>query len=218
MIDYSVIILGGTGQVGAAVVQALLGSSQCHEVIMVTRRAITHPYGERVRCVVLDTDAATFEAEVAALVRSCAPRTVYGACCVGIGAGSLKWTEEQMLKLEVGVAGAFARGCKAGGIERFALLTAAGTSSSSPIRYSRVMGRKEETVKAVGFARLVIFRPGIIGGNVHTPGYAALLGRLIPGSWGTIDQDTIAAAFVSEFERAGTTGTTILHNRQMRGG
>ena len=52
--------------------------------------------------------------------------------------------------------------------------------AKSRIRYVRVMGLKEETVREVGFKRLAIFRPGIIAGNAHTPGYVAWLGRLIP--------------------------------------
>jgi hypothetical protein len=52
----------------------------------------------------------------------------------------------------------------------------------------RVMGLKEEAVQSVGFKRLAIFRPGIIGGNAHTPGYVAWLGRFIPGRFGTIGQ------------------------------
>ena len=46
------------------------------------------------------------------------------------------------------------------------------------------MGLKEEAVQEIGFSRLAIFRPGIIGGNVHTTGWVAALGSLIPGSWG----------------------------------
>jgi hypothetical protein len=33
------------------------------------------------------------------------------------------------------------------------------------------MGMKEDTVRNVGFARLTIFRPGIIVGNAHTPAW-----------------------------------------------
>src|SRR5262249_31474599 len=97
-----------------------------------------------------------------------------------------------------GVVGGFAGGCHAGGITRFALLSAVGSNTNSRIRYARVMGLKEEAVRAVGFKRLPIFRPGIIGGNVHTPGYAAWLGRLIPGRFGTIEQDDIGRAFAAE--------------------
>ena len=95
--------------------------------------------------------------------------------------------------------GGFARGCHAGGITRFALLSAVGSSAKSSIRYVRVMGLKEETVQGAGFQRLAVFRPGIIGGNVHTPRYVAWLGRLIPGRFGTIEQDDIGRAFVAEF-------------------
>src|SRR4029077_5492455 len=42
-----------------------------------------------------------------------------------------------------------------------------------------------------------IFRPGIIAGNAHTPRYAAWLGRLIPGPFGTIEQDDIGRAPLS---------------------
>jgi uncharacterized protein YbjT (DUF2867 family) len=87
------------------------------------------------------------------------------------------------------------------------LLTTVRTQSGEPdsnttksrIRYARVMGLKEETVQGVGFKSLAIFRPGIIAGNAHTPGYAAWLGRLIPGPWGTIEQDDIGRAFAAEF-------------------
>jgi hypothetical protein len=79
------------------------------------------------------------------------------------------------------------------------------------------MGLKEETVQAIGFRRLAIFRPGIIGGNVHTPGYAAWLGRLIPGRYGTIEQDDIGRAFVAEFiSSSAPNGVVYLENVAMR--
>ena len=64
------------------------------------------------------------------------------------------------------------------------------------------MGLKEDTVLRVGFRSLAVFRPGIIAGNAHTPGYAAWLGRLIPGPFGTIEQDDIARAFVAAMSSA----------------
>lgn len=215
MTDYSVIILGGTGQVGSAVVKALLNSSRCREVILITRRAAANTFGDRVRPVAMDTESAGFEQEVAALVQS-VTRPVYGVSCVGIGSGSAKWSEQDILKLEVGVVGAFARGCKAGGVSRFGLLSAAAANPRSWIRYARHMGLKEEAVRAVGFPRLAIFRPGIIAGNSHTPGYVAALGRLLPGRGGTMEQDDIGKAFVREFERGDDSGTTILHKWDMR--
>jgi uncharacterized protein YbjT (DUF2867 family) len=216
---FRVLIIGGTGQVGAAVVRALAAEPSCAEVVMVNRRAIAPAADPRVRQVVLDTAAVQFLANVSELAQSMVAQgdAVYGASCVGVGKGSLQWSEEELKALEVGVVGGFARGCQAGGIARFALLSAVGSSATSRFRYVRVMGLKEETVQATGFQRLAIFRPGIIAGNAHTPGYVAWLGRLIPGPFGTIEQDDIGRAFVAEFvSGSAPDGVVYFENGAMR--
>jgi uncharacterized protein YbjT (DUF2867 family) len=216
---FRVLIIGGTGQVGAAVVRALVAEPSCAEVVMVNRKPISPSADPRVRAVTLDTAATQFPNEVTKLAQSLVAQgdPVYGASCVGVGKGSMNWSEEQLKALEIGVVGDFARGCRDGGITRFSLLSAAGTSANSRIRYARVMGLKEETVRGIGFQRLAIFRPGVIAGNAHTPNYLAWLGRLIPGSFGTIDQDDIARAFVAEFiDKSAADGVVVLENRAMR--
>jgi len=216
---FRVLIIGGTGQVGAAVVRALAAEPSCAEVVMVNRTAIARTAEARVRQVVMDTAAAQFAADVTTLAKSMGAQgePVCGASCVGVGKGSLHWSEDELKALEIGVVGGFARGCHAGGITRFALLSAVGSDTRSRIRYARIMGLKEETVRAIGFKRLAIFRPGIIGGNVHTPGYAAWLGRIIPGRFGTIEQDDIGRAFVAEFINSpAANGVVYLENGAMR--
>jgi uncharacterized protein YbjT (DUF2867 family) len=216
---FRVLIIGGTGQVGAAVVRTLAAEPSCAEVVMVNRRAIPLTADPRVRQVICDTAASHFPADVTTLAHGLAAQAdpVYGASCVGVGKGSLEWSEDELKALEIGVVGGFADGCHAGGITRFALLSAAGSNAQSRIRYARIMGLKEERVEAIGFKRVAIFRPGIIGGNAHTPGYAALLGRLIPGRFGTIEQDDIARAFVAEFISSPASGAVAyLENRTMR--
>ena len=216
---FRVLIIGGTGQVGAAVVRALVAEPSCAEVVMVNRRANSPVNDSRVKQIVLDTAAAQFPSEVTALARNMIAQgdPVYGASCVGVGQGSMRWSEDDLKALEVGVVGNFARGCRAGGITQFSLLSAVGSNSKSRFRYVRVMGLKEETIEAVGFPRLSIFRPGVIAGNVHTPGYVAWLGRLIPDPFGTIEQDDIGRAFVAEFtESAIANGVVYLDNKMMR--
>jgi uncharacterized protein YbjT (DUF2867 family) len=216
---FRVVIIGGTGQVGAAVVRALVAEPSCAEVVMVNRRAMSPTAGPRVRQVMLDTATAQFPADVTKLAQSMVAQgdPVYGASCVGVGQGSTKWSEEKLKALEIGVVGGFARGCHAGGITRFALLSAVGSTATSRIRYVRIMGLKEEAVQRVGFKSLSIFRPGIIAGNAHTPSYAAWFGRLIPGRFGTIEQDDIARAFVAEFvSSSAPNGVVYLENGAMR--
>ncbi len=116
--NFAVIILGGTGQVGGAAVAELLATSECREVVMVTRKPIAPP--SRVRNVVLDTGAADFAEQTAALTREALSRGPASAVsCVGVGSGSMHWSEEELKRLELGVVGSFARGCHDAGIAQF---------------------------------------------------------------------------------------------------
>jgi uncharacterized protein YbjT (DUF2867 family) len=217
--SFRAIVIGGTGQVGGAVVQALLATADCREIVMVTRRPVAVADPARMRDVVMDTGAAGFEAQVFDMSREIAASgdRVVAISCVGVGSGTAQWSEEQLRQLEVGVVGSFARGVRAGGVMQFCLLSAVGASSRSRIKYARVMGLKEDAVQAADFPRLAVFRPGIIAGNAHTPGWVGWLGKLVPGPWGNIDQRDIGKAFVAEIVKNGTqTGAAFFDNRAMR--
>lgn len=195
--NFAIVILGGTGQVGGATVAELLTIPECLEVVMVTRKPIA--VGPRVRNVVLSTGAADFAERRAALAREILSQGPASAVsCVGVGSGSARWSEEELQRLELGVVGAFAHGCFDAGIAQFCLLSAAGASAHSRLRYARIMGMKEETVREIGFARLAVFRPGIIVGNAHTPTWAGWLGRLVPGPFGNIGQRVLGRSIATE--------------------
>jgi uncharacterized protein YbjT (DUF2867 family) len=66
---FRVLIAGGTGQVGAAVVRALVAEPSCVEVVMVNRRANSLTADPRVRQVILDTASAQFPADVTRLAQ-----------------------------------------------------------------------------------------------------------------------------------------------------
>src|ERR1700728_2339108 len=195
--NFAAIVLGGTGQVGGAAVAELLAIPECREVVMVTRKPIAPR--SRVRNVVLDTGAADFAERTTAVAREVLSQGPASAVsCVGVGSGSGRWSEEELQRREVGVVGAFALGCHDAGIAQFCLLSAAGSTPRSWIRYARVMGMKEDTVRSVGFVRLAIFRPGIIVGNAHTPAWVGWLGSLVPGSFGNIDQRILGRSIAAE--------------------
>jgi uncharacterized protein YbjT (DUF2867 family) len=214
--NFAAIILGGTGQVGAAAVAELLAIPECREVVMVTRKPVAPR--ARVRNVVLDTGAADFAERITALAREVLSQGPASAIsCVGVGSGSAGWSEEQLQQLEVGVVGAFARGCHDAGIAQFCLLSAAGSSARSRIRYARVMGMKEDAVRAIGFTRLALFRPGIIVGNAHTPAWVAWLGRLVPGAFGNINQRILARSIAAEIAlNSRETGQVARENAAMK--
>jgi len=213
--NFAAIILGGTGQVGSAAVTELLALSECREVVMVTRKPI--PPRRRVRNIVLDTAAFDFAERTAALAREVLSEGPASAIsCVGVGSGSMRWSEVDLKRLEVGVVGAFARGCHQAGIAQFCLLSAVGSTATSRFRYVRVMGMKEDTVRSIGFTRLAIFRPGIIVGNAHTPAYAGWFGSLIPGRFGNINQQILGRSIAAEVaQHSNEIGEVILENRAM---
>ena len=214
--NFAAMILGGTGQVGGAAVGELLAIPECREVVMITRKPIAAR--SRVRNVVLDTGAADFAERTAAIageVLSQGP--VSAVSCVGVGSGSSRWSEEELQRLELGVVGAFARGCHKAGITQFCLLSAAGSTARSRLRYSRIMGMKEDTVRRIGFTRLAIFRPGIIVGNAHTPAWVGWLGRLVPGPFGNIDQRILGRSIAAEIAlHSRESGEVTLENSAMR--
>jgi uncharacterized protein YbjT (DUF2867 family) len=216
---FRAIVMGGTGQVGGAVVQALLATPLCREVVMVTRKPAANIDVTRVRIVVMDTSAPDFETRVAEVAKDIVASGdhVAGVSCVGVGSGTLKWSEEQLRQLEVGVVGGFARGLRQPGVGQFCLLSAVSSNAASFVKYVRVMGLKEEAVRAIGFPRLAIFRPGIIVGNVHTPRWAELVGKLVPGPWGNIEQREIGSAFAAEIaNNRAHTGLVYYDNQGMR--
>src|ERR1700744_540976 len=214
--SFAAIILGGTGQVGGATVAELLTTSECREVVMVTRKPIAAR--SRVRNVVLDTGAADFAERTATLAREVLSQGPASAVsCVGVGSGSIRWSEEELQRLELGVVGAFARGCHDAGIGQFFLLSAVGSTARSWFRYVGLMGMKEDTVRNVGFSRLAIFRPGIIVGNAHTPAWVGRLGRLVPGRFGNIEQQILGRAIAAEIAlHSREAGEVIRENAAMK--
>jgi uncharacterized protein YbjT (DUF2867 family) len=137
--------------------------------------------------------------------------------CVGVGSGSMRWSEQELKQLELGVVGSFARGCHAAGISQFCLLSAAGSSSRSRFRYTRVMGVTEDTVSKMDFTRLAIFRPGIIVGNAHTPAWVGWLGMLLPGPFGGIEQGILGRSIAAELALHGQdAGEVIRGNAEMK--
>ncbi len=215
------LLLGGTGEVGGAVARALLESDVCSRLTLLGRRRATGLGDEgKAEQLVVDTSAADFEQMVEEKARG----HDVAISCVGTGSGTRSMTEAQLLEVEVVLVGRFARGCKAAGIETFELLTSVGVtdrSAHSRIKYLRVLGKKLDTVREVGFEKLAVFKPGTIVGNAHTPRWVTPFTGLVPDSlgWGNIRQDELARAFVAHLEE----GLAVQHepvvfygNREMK--
>ncbi len=197
------ILIGGSGEVGGAVAREMIRSSVCSQLTLLGRRQLPEMESEpKVRQEVVDTSAANFEE----LVKEKANGHDVAISCLGIGSGTRRMSEEEMLAVEVGLMGSYAQGCKAAGIEIFELLTAVGVKESyaeSRNKYFRVIGKKLKTVLDVKFEKLAVFKPGTIVGNAHTPNWITFFTGLLPDSvgWGNIQQEELAKAFVAHLEK-----------------
>src|SRR5690242_19357350 len=98
--NFAAIVLGGTGQLGGAVVEELLAMPQCREVVMLTRKPVAAR--SRVRNVVVDTAAPDFAERITAVAREVlAQGPASAVSCLGIGSGSLRWSEEDLRRVEL---------------------------------------------------------------------------------------------------------------------
>ena len=92
---------------------------------------------------------------------------VLGAGCdaafntMGVGQPS-RTPKEEVWRVDVEYAGAFARGCRSAGARHISLLSSVGANSGSRSYYIRVKGSAEETVRAAGIRHTSLFRPSLL--------------------------------------------------------
>ena len=100
---------------------------------------------------------------------------------------------------------AFGRAAKAGGAERFYLVSSVGADAAARTFYLRVKGETEAAVAALGFPGLDVFRPGLlIGPRAERRPVEALSQRLLPlidpllpSRFRTLDHDRLARAILA---------------------
>lgn len=149
------LIAGHTGLVGRHLLQDLLGDTRYGRVIALGRRlpAVTHP-----KLHALQTDFSG----LSALGPAIAADEVF--CCLGTtlkAAGSRAAFERVDYHMVVELA----RATRAAGAKSFLMVSSLSASPRSPVFYSRVKGRAEQTVTELGFECLHILRPSLLLGD-----------------------------------------------------
>ncbi|HEY3448611.1 MAG TPA: NAD(P)H-binding protein [Myxococcales bacterium] len=154
MSDRIAIVAGGTGLVGSLLVEELLARPEWTKVVTVGRRKTGREHAKLEEQVV----------DFASLGAQALPRAEAAFCCLGTTikkAGS----QQAFRAVDLDAVVAFARAARAGGAERFFVVTAAGADPRSRIFYNRVKGEAEEALRQVGFASLGIARPSLLLGE-----------------------------------------------------
>ena len=153
-------VLGATGATGTALLELLLGNDEYSEVHVFVRRPLQLQHA-KLHVHVVDMERAEDwqmgpEADVAF---SCLGPTRRAA---GSKAAQHRVDVDYQLQ--------FAEMARRSGVGTFVLLSAAGANAKSRFFYMRLKGEAEEGVRALGFERMLFFRPGIRDRGAKTRG------------------------------------------------
>lgn len=168
-----VLIAGGTGLVGNAVIEA--SNTTKIELVSVGRRA---------------TGKLSWEIVTALEAIPTLPTAKVAICTLGSTqrkAGS----REAFRAVDYTAVMKFAAAAQLAGAEHFIVVTAVGATARSSVFYSRVKGEVERDLSALGFTRLDIVRPGLLLGDrsesrpveSFLQAIAPLTDGLMRGSW-----------------------------------
>lgn len=146
------IVIGGTGATGKELVTQLLNDTRFKEVTALVRR----PYfGGHIKLKEIIVDFDKLE-EYIDDIQGDVAFSCLGTTLKDAGGKEAQWRVDHDYQLK------FAALCKESGVDSFILLSAAGADSKSMIFYNKMKGTLEESVKALGFNKLLIIHPGAI--------------------------------------------------------
>ena len=229
------VVLGASGSVGQALIQALVRSGAFSPIVTLVRRSqpeqvkLARDAGVALQEVLVsDMTPASLEHATAEAARALGVDVV-GLSVLGVGAGTAKLSLEAHRAIDVHLNAAFARGLEATGrLRHMALMSAVGADpQASPRgsgapgmpRYARVKGESEEAVKASVSSVVSIFRPAMIIGSQHTPWLLEkalpLLSPVTPAKYRSITVEEIAAAMCATSSRPPATSDTYHYPEMM---
>lgn len=164
IVPRTAVVSGHSGLVGRELVSELLACGEYARVTVVGRR---RPAQEDARLRFVESNLDDLQRRHGELEADDA------FCCLGTtlrAAGSRAAFERVDFHMVV----EFARAARAAGAQRFFLVSAQSSSSHSPFFYSRVKGRAEQAVQAVGFDAVHVLQPSLLLGkrNERRPGEA----------------------------------------------
>lgn len=209
----SAFVIGGTGGVGAHLVQQLLDSPRYAQVTVITRKEI--PASPKLNIIMWEdfSDALLDHPEKAIAVFE---GHDVGFCCLGASEQAMVGLVVNPRKYEpvfrtidydyvVGAASA----AHHAGVPYFSVISGISASPDAKFSYLRIKGEMERDVQALGFTGVSIFRPSHLvkaATGVESPlrqvgkNIMALLAQLIPSKEKKLRVEDVAKAMKADFE------------------
>lgn len=210
------LVLGATGMVGRALVQALLKDTAYSAIRLLVRTPLDLDHPRLIQQVVdfqaLPEEASVYAGDVLFIT--------FGTTIAKAG------SRENFRRIDYHIPLEVARRARRAGATSLVLVSAVGADTGSWFFYSRVKGELERDLRGLGFERLVFFRPSILlgdrGESRPAERMAMILGRALErlhpgllGAWSGMPDDLLAAAMVRA-SLDSEPGVHILHYPQTR--
>ena len=208
----NIIIAGSTGLIGALLLKRLSG----HDVTLIGRRANQDAPANAQQLIGDTADWPSLMADVKCDVAIC----TLGSTMAQAG------SKAAFAAVDHDAVIAFAKAAKAGGARQFMIVSSVGANAKASNFYLATKGQAEDGVNAIGFARIDIFRPGLLrgkrGGTVRpverlminlSPITNLLTPRLFD-HYRAIDANDVAGAMATLVGKVGE-GVFVHHNREM---
>ncbi|KAJ5093784.1 hypothetical protein N7456_009645 [Penicillium angulare] len=157
----NVALLGCTGMVGSHILTSLISSAGVNRVDTISRRTPPAAADAPAKLTTLISDDTTkWAAQLSALTPT--PDiyiTAFGTTRAAAGGFDNQYKIEHGLNIEM------ARAAHEAGTKVCVLISSGGANKASALGYPRMKGEIEEDIKALGFERTIILRPGLIAGT-----------------------------------------------------
>jgi uncharacterized protein YbjT (DUF2867 family) len=212
-----VLVAGGTGLVGRALLAQLAADPRCRSVTALVRQPAQRQGLPRGVTALLADYSTLGQADAPVL-----PAADWAFCCLGT---TIKTAGSQAAfrAVDFDAVLAFARAAQAAGVSRIGVVSAMGANVGSRVFYNRVKGEAEQALTALRFERLVIARPSLLLGDRPALGQASRpgerlaqalmpgLGWLLPRKLRPIEASAVAHALRRALADAAA-GTTVLES------
>ena len=208
----NIIIAGSTGLIGALLLKRLSG----HDLTFIGRRTNPDALSNAQQLIGETADWPSLMADVKCDVAIC----TLGSTMAQAG------SKAAFAAVDHDAVIAFAKAAKAGGARQFMIVSSVGANAKASNFYLATKGQAEDGVKAIGFDRIDIFRPGLLrgkrGGTVRpverlminlSPITNLLTPRLFD-HYRAIDANDVAGAMAKLVGKVGE-GVFVHHNREM---
>ena len=146
------LIIGATGATGKDLVTQLLADDTYSQVHCFVRKplTLTHP---KLHAHVVDFETPEAWAD---LLRGDVAFSCLGTTLAVAGSKEAQWRVDYDYQYN------FAKHCRNNGVPTFVLVSAAMANAQSKMFYNHMKGQLEDAIKALGFARLLIFQPSVL--------------------------------------------------------